>query len=304
MLVAGAMDSFLLQPSSLDMGRQIVAVFDRGDEVLKAVDRATGELRWEIGRSGQGPWEFAGVTDVAMGVADSVWVLDSTNQRIYVIGPDGSRGRVINVADALFASGAPYRLDVPYRIAVVSDGFILGLSRTENGLAARFSAAGEWRGTIAGPEWVHALTYMAADYRMDGHAESGSLAVAFQFTGRILAAIPEGEVTDVLEIGAIATGDEPEVLNFQIDGMPASRLAPGQVRLVRSIAVEGDRIAVLSARQADEDWVADVVDVYEGAEYRYSIRLPATARRIAMYENAVAVLETEVLPTIRQLIIP
>ena len=303
-LVAGQMDSFLLEPSSLDIGRDIVSVFDRGDESLKAVDRATGQLRWEVGRSGQGPWEFAGVTDVAMGAADSVWVLDSTNQRIYIVGPDGSRGRVINVADALFASGAPYQLDVPYRLAVVSDGFILGLSRTENGLAARFSAEGEWRGTIGGPAWVQALTYMAADYRMDGHSESASFAVVFQFTGRILAAVPETDFAHVQEIGAIATGDEPEIINFQLEGMPASRLAPGQVRLVRSIAVEGDRIAVLSARQAEEDWVADVVDVYEDGQYRHSIRLPAAARRIAMYENTVVVLETEMLPTIRQLIIP
>ncbi len=133
-LVAGQMDSFLLQPSSVDMGRNIVVLFDRGDESLKAVDRATGRLQWELGRSGQGPWEFAGVTDIAMGPANSVWVLDADNRRVYIVGPDGSHGRVINIVLALAASEAPYRM------AVLPDGFVLGLSSTDNGLAAVFSA--------------------------------------------------------------------------------------------------------------------------------------------------------------------
>ncbi|MXW11034.1 MAG: hypothetical protein F4X47_03045 [Gammaproteobacteria bacterium] len=304
MLVAGEMDSFLLQPSSVDMGRNIVVVFDRGDESLKAVDRATGQLRWELGRSGQGPWEFAGVTDIAMGPADSVWVLDADNRRVYVVGPDGSQGRVINVADALAASEAPYSFDVPYRMAVLPDGFVLGLSRTENGLAAVFSADGRHRATIGGPTWVGDLTYMAADYRVDGDAKSGNFAAVFQFTGRILAGSPESGSPDVQELEAVATADEPEIIHFEIDGMAASRLAPGQVRLARSIAVEGDRILILSARQTDDEWVADVIDVYENGDYLYSIRLPAAARRIAASGNTIATLETEMLPTIRELVLP
>ena len=299
-LVAGAMDSFLLQPSSLDLGRHITAFFDRGDRVLKAVDRATGHLQWELGRPGQGPWEFAGVTDVAMGAADSVWVLDADNRRIYIVGPDGSRGRVINVADALLTSEAPYRFEVPYRLAVVSDGFVLGLSRTENGLGALFSQEGEWRATIQGPTWVEDLSYMAADYRMDGDSGSRRFGAVFQFTGRIL----EGDLASVREIDAITTADEPEIIRFEINGMQASRLAPGQSRLVRSIAVEEQRTIVLSARQTEDTWVADIIDVYEIGQYRYSIRLPRTAQRIAAYGDTVAVLETELLPTISELILP
>jgi len=299
-VVAGAMDSFLLRPSSLDVGRHVTVVFDRGDEALKAVDRATGQLRWEMGRSGEGPWEFAGVTDVAMGPADSVWVLDSTNRRIYIIGPDGSKGRVINVADALFASGAPYQFDVPYRMAVVSNGFILGLSRTENGLAALFSREGEWRSTIHGPAWVEDLDYMAADYRLDGDSGSQRFAAVFQFTGRIL----DGNLANVGEIEAIATAEEPEIIRFEIDGMAASRLAPGQTRVARSIAVEDERIIILAARQTEDAWVADEIDVYEKGQYRYSIRLPRGARRLAAHGNTVVVLETDMLPTITELVLP
>lgn len=299
-LVAGAMDSFLLQPSSLDMGRHITVFFDRGDRALKAVDRVTGHLQWELGSPGQGPWEFAGVTDVAMGAADSVWVLDADNRRIYIVGPDGSRGRVINVADALLTSEAPYRFEVPYRLAVVSDGFVLGLSRTENGLAAFFSEEGEWRATIQGPTWIEDLSYMAADYRLDGDSGSRRFGAVFQFTGRIL----EGDLTSVREIDAITTADEPAIIRFEINGMQASRLAPGQSRLVRSIAVEDQQTIVLSARRTEEMWVADIIDVYEMGQYRYSIRLPRTAQRIAAYGNTVAVLETELLPAISELVLP
>ncbi len=302
-LVAGDGDSFLLEPIMLAMGQGIVAVFDRGDMSLKGIDRGAGRLLWTLGRAGSGPWEFAQVMDVAVGPADSVWVLDLENRRIYVAGPNGSKGRVVNLADAL--AGSRLGSANPYRIALLPDGIALGMDRAENGdLVALLSWEGRHRGGIEGPAWIRELPWLAADYNLGGDFAKGGLGLAFVYTGRILAVADDADPPGLREIEAIETRGEPEIVRFTFMGMDASRFAPGQVRFARDVAVQDERIAVLTARRDGEDRVPDVIDLYAKGEYERSVRLPHGAREIAMRRNVVAVLEVDLFPAIRELTLP
>ena len=289
-LVGGRIDSFLLQPGVLAVGSGIIAVIDYGDMSVTAIDRTTGQLAWKRGRSGRGPWELQAPTDIAIGPADSVWVLDVGNQRIYVFASDGTEGRVIRATEG------------PYRMAVASSGIVIGASNPTDGMFSLYSMEGTNRQPFRGPDWLSALSPMTADYWLAADAETGVVAVVFQYTGRVLAG---NDTTELLrELPAIAIADDPEVVRVEIGGRVGEGIAPGHTRIARSIAVGGDRIAVLSARLVDNKWTTDIVDFYANGDYAYSIQLPRPAERIAVWGRTVVALETTLIPTITELAVP
>lgn len=290
-LVRGRIDdSFLLQPGVIAAGSGIIAVIDYGDMSVKAIDRTTGQLAWQRGRSGEGPWELKAPTDIAIGPADSVWVLDVGNQRIYVLASDGSEGRVIRATDG------------PYRMAVASRGIVIGASSPRDGMLSLYSMEGTRRQPFNGPDWLSALSPMTADYWIGADAETGIIAVVFQYTGRILVG---NDTTEFLrEVPAIAIADDPEVVRVEVGGQVGEGIAPGHTRIARSVAVGRDRIAVLSGRLLDSKWTTDIVDFYANGDYAYSIQLPRPAERIAVWGRSVVALETTLIPTIVELVVP
>ena len=171
----GSVDSPLLRPGPFDVGESLVVVIDYGDFAVKAFSLDTGELAWQAGRRGQGPWELANPTDLVVGRADSVWVVDPPNQRVHVFGPDGSQGRTLRIDQVAF-----------HRFALLNDGFFVARAEVESGLVAKLSERLTLLGAVAVPSWVSELSYFSSELRMDADL-GGRLAVAFKYTGRVLA---------------------------------------------------------------------------------------------------------------------
>ena len=286
----GSIDSPLLRPGPFDIGENLVVVIDYGDFAVKAFSLESGELAWQTGRRGQGPWELANPTDLVVGRADSVWVLDPPNQRMHVFGPDGSQGRTLRIDQVAF-----------HRFALLNDGFFVAGAEVETGLVAKLSERLTLLGEVAAPGWVSELSYFSSELRMDADLE-GRLAVAFKYTGRVL--VDAGDGAGLRELLAVATGEEPEEITLTPPGGGvARRLAPGTRSLVQEVAVEGDDIYVLSyaERRDDDEWDSDVVDIYDAETgYRHSLRLNRPASGIAVANGRIVVVETNMLPRITE----
>lgn len=83
------MDSVLPAPALMTFNRGRLFVFDRALAQLVALDPNTGALLWKVGRLGQGPEEFAGVSALFLDRAGGVGVVDSRNGRIARVDPLG-----------------------------------------------------------------------------------------------------------------------------------------------------------------------------------------------------------------------
>ena len=287
----GSVDSPLLRPGPFDVGESLVAVIDYGDFAVKAFSLDTGELAWQAGRRGQGPWELANPTDLVVGRADSVWVVDPPNQRVHVFGPDGSQGRTLRIDQVAF-----------HRFAPLNEGFFVARAEVESGLVAKLSERLTLLGEVAAPSWVSELSYFSSELRMDA-ARGGRLAVAFKYTGRVL--VDAGDGASLRELPAVATGEEPEEITLTPPGGGvARRLAPGTRSLVQEVAVEGDEIWVLSYAERGDgaEWDSDVVDIYNAETgYRHSLRLNRPASGIAVANGRIVVVETNMLPRITEI---
>lgn len=290
-ILDGDVDSSLLNPLLFDAGQGIAAVFDYGDYAVKAVSLEMGDVVWQQGQRGQGPWEFDNPMDLVVGKADSVWVLDPANRRISVFGPDGSQGRTIRADQESY-----------HRFALSRDGFYAARSEVQLGLVAKLAPDLALVGDMAVPPWVPELTYFSSELRMGGAPNGSLVVVAFRYTGRIL--LNSGDEMSLREVVAVATADEPEEIVLTLPGGGvARRLAPDTRSLVREVAVDGNDVYVLSLDESDEDeWSSNVVDVYAAdTGYRHSLRLNRPASGIAVRNGRVVLLETDLLPRITEI---
>lgn len=290
-ILEGNVSSPLLNPLLFDAGHGIAVVFDYGDHAVKAVSLETGDVVWQSGQRGQGPWEFANPTDIAVGKADSVWVLDPANSRISVFGPDGSQGRTIR-ADQ----------DSYHRFALSRDGFYAARGDVQQGLVAKLAPDLALVGDLTVPTWVPELTYFSSELRMTADANGSLVVVAFRYTGRILVNTPDP--MNLREVVAAATADEPEEIVLRPPGGGvARRLAPDTRSLVREVAVDGNDIYVLSFGESGEgDWTSNVIDIYAAdTGYQHSLRLNRPASGIAATNGRIVLLETDMLPRITEI---
>jgi hypothetical protein len=83
------MDSVLPAPLLMTFNRGTLFVFDQALAQPVALDPKTGALLWKVGRLGQGPEEFAGVSALFSDRAGGVGVVDSRNGRIARVDPSG-----------------------------------------------------------------------------------------------------------------------------------------------------------------------------------------------------------------------
>lgn len=126
-------DTLLLRPLHLQAAPGGVYLFDMIAQRLLAFG-ADGRLRWTLGRKGKGPDEFTNVRDVAVGPADSVWLLDPENARLSVAAPDGRIARRVPLA----AVGAHAEQLVP-----LAGGWALLFTDRADSAIAVVDAAGE-----------------------------------------------------------------------------------------------------------------------------------------------------------------
>lgn len=75
------------------------AIANRGSHEVRFYS-PEGRYRGATGRQGEGPGEFTGILGISLTMSDSLVVLDS-NERMTVLGPDGSFARVVRLPNSM-----------------------------------------------------------------------------------------------------------------------------------------------------------------------------------------------------------
>ncbi len=164
-----------------------------------------GELRWRLGRRGEGPGEFTGRLRVDRRANDTIIVLDATLNRVSIIDPDGRLARLVNLPAA--ASGGATQVmaapDGSFLVAVTQSSALLpnapqvGRFR-EAASVFRFTSGGEALSTL-GP-------FPAAEWDIFAGSISRSL---FSHNARFA-------LRDTVLV--VATGDELQVEIYSFAG--------------------------------------------------------------------------------------
>lgn len=87
-------DTTLLLPYVVQANDSVAYLFDGADARVKAINQS-GNLLWAFGKRGQGPGEFAVVTDLRLDARGRVWVADAANARVTILTPAGQLERMV-----------------------------------------------------------------------------------------------------------------------------------------------------------------------------------------------------------------
>lgn len=284
--VEGELDSPLLQPGPMAAGDSALILYDYGDARLKAFHLRTGALLWQAGRGGAGPGEFVNPTDLKLGPQGNVWVLDPPNLRISVFGPDGTFLRSIRVEEPLF------------RLGVVGQEQLLAIrSEPIGGLVVVVDSQGQVARVLPEPAWVADVPAMAAGVWTAADAATGTTALAFPYSGRLLLIRPPHSA--VQAAGVVVVRPEPEQIVYSPrPRLVVRRLAPEAVMTVLSVALTPDEVWLLVNGETEKG--NRIVDRYgrEDGVYRGSWRLPVHVNRITSWGNRIVGIQTDFLPAV------
>ncbi|SRR6266566_1251086 len=282
--VGGVRNEYLLEPQLLAAFGRTIFVFDFGDQQLKAFSNG-GQLLWSMGGPGAGPSEFGRPTDLQTAPNGDIWLSDAGNDRIYVIRSDGRSRRIIEM---------PRQTT---RVMPLRSGDFLGWfsgfgDRAQRPFLARYNLQGQpLSGLLYFAELEHVSAMAAEPVVTVGRRGDG--AVAFRWSGRLIALAPDGSVT--ARTDGIEPLPFPEIKAYKIQDPQGRRLLafrtdPTATWAANSIIVLEDRTLVLFRGRTK--WAGRILDVYalRTATYVGSMLLPRAASRIAAIGSDLVVL--------------
>jgi hypothetical protein len=282
--VPGRLDSPLLMPGPMAASETTVYIYDYGDARLKAFDLMSGELRWALGRRGEGPGEFANPTDVRLDDRGQIWILDPPNQRINRVGEDGRFVSSLRVNEALFRLGPI----VDGQITVVRDD-------PASGFACRLDQDGNRVSDIAVPPWTATVPALAASVWVAVDPKTSGWVAVFPYTGRILLSSGAIDLKEV--VGVVATGEDPKVITSSPrSGWTVRRLDPEAKMVALSVALSPTEVWVLG-RSKDGGRVVDRYD-RTSASYLGSWRLPLPLDKITAAGRRMVGIQRDSLPAL------
>ncbi len=240
-------------------------VRDSGDLAIKTFD-AEGRLLRIYGQvRGQGPGEFASLTDAALGPNGEVWAADATNGRITIFNPDGE------IRQTLRMPLPPYRLSVGHQ----GDGFFV-MNTPGSELFARFDAAGDRLATFGTFLENQGVNAMALDGLIEPDGDGGFIYGA-RYAGLLAGYDSSGTVRFFAE-----TVDH--------QGLPKLNRNGGQtwidretVITIHSLSVTSEGLHVL-ATEEEGFRLRGAIDTYSLSDgrYLYSRRLPEACTSVKL----------------------
>lgn len=267
-------------------------LYDRGDGVFREFS-STGDLLWESGNRGGGPGEFARPMDYEFDAAGNLMIVDDSNVRLTVLGPDGTLVDThrLPLARQILPSGfAPGAWGVLPTVHARGDT----LWSARGGASRRFELnppSVDYRDAIAGEAWAANL-------------KSGGAAVIYRWSATIVWLDPDGAVREVTQGVEPIPFPEPVNVSEEIPGVlriSGVKVDPAAVEHTQTQpGRDGDRIYVLCLGATEHR--RKIVDTYaiSNGEYLGSYLLPTAMRSIAVLEDGrIATMETEYFPTVR-----
>jgi len=262
-------------------------LYDWGDSSFREFS-AFGDLVWKTGTFGEGPGDFGRPLDYEFDADGNLMVVDESNVRLTVLGPDG------DVVDT-------HRLQAARQIfptGFVADGWAVMPNLkpdsiwVSRGGASRsvLSPLGDVA-PIVGEAWAANL-------------KSGGAVVVYRWSSDIVWLRPDGSIMRVTQAVESIPFPEPVWLDETVPGfgrIRGTKVDPKAIELTQSQpAADSERIYMLSLGGTEHS--RKVVDTYAIAtgDYLGSYRLPHAVSSIAVLEDGrLATLEVNLIPTVR-----
>jgi len=247
-----------------------VYLLDSGDLSIKKFD-AAGKFVEAYGQGkGQGPGEFASLTDFAVTPGGDVWAVDASNGRLSVFAPGGRLARTIRLESP------------PYRLALAADGFAVLYMLSKPVLFGRYDDRNTLRGafgTFLKDQGINAML-------LDGWVApdpGGGFIYAARYAG-LLAAYDGGGRQRFLA-GTLKRPALPKIVQGNQGRMWVDREAPWAAA---GLSVTREGIHVLGPFQSGLKKIGsiDTYDLRDGS-YRYSRSVPEACNSIFVTDRAV-----------------
>lgn len=282
-------DTTLFTPTMLAYVGDRLAVWDRDRSQVVAL-AADGVVLWRYGTKGNGPGEFAGVTQIAADDERRLWVLDADNARISILDEDGRLVRAFRVPDVGFAD----------RLVPVGDGqaLLMGLDP----MLHLVDDEGNLVGSKPHPYGSYASLHPISAYNRAIHdADSDSTAFFFYYGGGFVST--DGGLTPAAMLRPyVESVPFPEVTVDRTEAADGSVTTSSSVNASRLAAKAGDADnGVLHLLfQGDTEYGERLIDRYSigSGEYLGSLLLPDTARVIAVNGDLIAAVVENPFPAV------
>ena len=285
----GGADTTLLDPWWLSAGPDGVTVWDDGRKAVVRISRE-GVPMWSFGREGRGSGEFRSVRGVAHLPDGGAAVVDDRNRRLTVITPDGQ-----------LAGETELGLANPMSVAGLPGGGVVVLTDQADPFRL-FDTNQSLVNTVAFPwEPYRDMPSIARQGRVLGIAEGWVFGFSagngwWRFGERGDAeGFPYAEHVDfpAIQTSGIAFGVRYTVVQRPVESNYTSS--------AMSFGARGDTLFVhFDGRSAGRWRLLDLFDLGTGA-YIGTVRLPVTARRIAIGPDVIYALDANAHPALTAL---
>jgi hypothetical protein len=245
-------------------------LLDSGDLAVKKVD-AAGKLVQSYGEGkGQGPGEFASLTDFAVAPGGEVWAADASNGRLSVFSPDGRVARTVRLESP------------PYRLALEPKGFDVLYMLSKPVLFGRYGADDALRGSFGTFLKDQGVNAMLLDGWVAAIPGGGFVYVA-RYVG--LLAAYDGEGRQRFLVGTLQRPPLPKIVQGSQGRMWVDREAPWAAA---GLSVTRDGIHVLGFFQSGLKKIGsiDTYDLRDGS-YLHSRSVPESCNSVVVTDRAV-----------------
>lgn len=241
----------------VDPYRQHVYVADYGDLKIKEFDADGKPLRVYGEGKGQGPGQFASITDFTFTPDGKLWTADTAAGRINVFGPDGKQERQIK---------SEYQ---PYRLAVLpGQGFVSMLNAVDDRLFASFDDAGKLAHRFGNLLEEQERLFIALDGYIEPVGED-----AFVYAGRYAGILGSWKLdgTQRFLVRTLDARPLPKVLRNE----SALRIDPTAIGSTVTPSIDGGNFYSVSFVMEGLR-PKGVIDIYspDTGEYRHSLSIP------------------------------
>lgn len=245
-----------------------------------------GWFRWRAGRSGQGPGEFTGVTDLHVDTQGSIWVLDPGNARFSIWTSAGKLVREIR------------SVQYTSRFLPLAAGTFFGNSVAKDEFAALFGPDGTKVRRISGPAGLDTLHWMSLEYRLVS-APSDEFVLYFRWSSRLIGFSNSGKIRfDAPGVDAVTVFPQMKRYALNAKGAYAERIDPAAQDVTISACATSTHILVLSGFGKEK--FGKVVDRYRLSDGSYldTITLPQAATVIDCADGVLRTLVDDPEPAI------
>lgn len=293
-------DIVLYRPSGMvALSADLLSVFDWSEMQVRTFSSRTGRQVWSFGRRGNGPEEFSGGHDLAVGPSGVLSILDKVNNRLTKVSPSGR-----------FVSSAKMPKSVRQLLPPMRGEELVVIPEDTVHIWEAINKVGEVTTSMLLPSGVHFSSNLAGESY--GASFASGLAVAFRWSDVIVLLDTDGAIRKVIRgperiefPGTRSYSMDPARIKLEdpkikIKSVSGSRIAPGSVEAVQAISGAGDRLFVLfNGAGPLAGRLVDQYDVLTGA-YLGTYVLPSKAIEIAaLGQNRIATIESDMVPVLK-----